>query len=169
MMRETELIQYKQALYSFAFSLTRNKEESEDLIQDTFYRALANRDKFSDGTNIKAWLFTIMRNIFINNYRRKQKAPLNGTESELNLNSRTRVNNGSERTFLSDDLQQAIAKVNSEYTEPFLMYFKGFQYNEIAESFQLPLGTVKSRIFFARKELQLHLKTAGIINSAYSG
>ena len=70
----SEVMQYENILRPFAFTLTRNKEEMEDLIQDTLYRALVNKEKFNEGTNIKAWLFTIMRNIFINNYRRSKNS-----------------------------------------------------------------------------------------------
>ena len=69
----TEILQYERLLRPFAYNLTQSQEETEDLIQDTFYKALMNQDKFSEGTNLKGWLFTIMRNIFINNYHKKQR------------------------------------------------------------------------------------------------
>lgn len=168
---QEDLLQYENILRPFAINLTHNREESEDLIQDTFYRALANKEKFAEGTNIKAWLFTIMRNIFINNYRRKQKRGVvtDASESQFLLNSvRHTDRNGSERSFLAAELSAAFADVSSDFTEPFMMYFNGFKYQEIAEQLNLPLGTVKSRIFFARKELQTRLKSMGISNSAYN-
>ena len=163
--------EYEKSLWSFALSLTRNTEETKDLIQETFYRALINAEKFNEGTNIKAWLFTIMRNIFINNYRRKKlsRVTVDSSDNSYLLNSTKQVEkNESERSFMSEDIAKALNKVNSSFTEPFLMYHNGFHYDEIAEKLDLPLGTVKSRIFFARKELQSKLTEVGIVNSAYN-
>jgi RNA polymerase sigma-70 factor (ECF subfamily) len=166
-----EIMQYERILRPFAFNLTKSREESEDLIQDTFYRALSNQEKFAEGTNIKAWLFTIMRNIFINNYRRNQKHQVvtDTSENQYLLNSTKKTEkNGSERAFMAEDIEKAMVEVSKDFTEPFLMYYNGFKYQEIAEKLDLPLGTVKSRIFFARKELQAKLKEMGIGNSAYN-
>ncbi|MFN8298947.1 MAG: RNA polymerase sigma factor [Chitinophagales bacterium] len=167
----TEIKSYEALLRPFAFNLTKSKEETEDLIQDTFYRALANREKFSEGTNFKAWLFTIMRNIFINNYRRKQKGVVVSDVSKDGFiinNAKTVDRNRSERSFLAEDIQKAMSMVNEDFTAPFLMYHNGFHYQEIAEQLNLPLGTVKSRIFSARKELQERLKALGVTNSIYN-
>ena len=166
---ETDITQYERMLRPFAFNLTQNREESEDLIQDTFCRALANQDKFTEGTNIKGWLFTIMRNIFINNYRKRQRghAVLDSTENQFLLNSTYKTEkNGSEGIFLGEAIKRAMDEISEDFTGPFMMHFNGFQYIEIAEKFNLPLGTVKSRIFFARKELQIRLKNMGIANSS---
>jgi RNA polymerase sigma-70 factor (ECF subfamily) len=166
----TEIMQYQRILRPFAFNLTHSMEESEDLIQDTFYRAIANKDKFSEGTNIKAWLFTIMKNIFINNYRKNQKKNVitDTSDNQYLLNSTKKVeHNGSEVNFLAADIEKAMQEVSADFTEPFMMYFNGFKYQEIAEQLNLPLGTVKSRIFFARKELQNRLKGMGISNSGF--
>lgn len=157
----SEVMQYENILRPFAFTLTRNKEEMEDLIQDTLYRALVNKEKFNEGTNIKAWLFTIMRNIFINNYRRSKNSKVI-TDTSANsylLNSTPKTEkNDSERAFMAEDIKRAMKEVSADFTEPFMMYYRGFHYQEIAEQLGLPLGTVKSRIFFARKELQNKLK-----------
>ena len=166
----TEIMQYQRILRPFAFNLTHSMEESEDLIQDTFYRAIANKDKFSEGTNIKAWLFTIMKNIFINNYRKNQKKNVitDTSDNQYLLNSTKKVeHNGSEVNFLAADIEKAMQEVSIDFTAPFMMYFNGFKYQEIAEQLNLPLGTVKSRIFFARKELQNKLKGLGISNSGF--
>lgn len=164
----TEIFQYDQILRPFAYNLVKNKEECEDLIQDTFYRALANKDKFMEGTNIKAWLFTIMKNIFINNYRKNQKRNTITDTSDnqylLNSTKKTLVNDG-EGVLLSEVIDKAIHDVSTDFTEPFMLYYKGFKYQEIAEQLDLPLGTVKSRIFFARKEIQSKLKSVGIEHS----
>jgi len=164
----TELHRYDQALRPFAYNLVKNREECEDLIQDTFYRALANKDKFTEGTNFKAWLFTIMRNIFINNYRKNQKKNVitDTSDNQYLLNStKQTLSNDGERVFLKEIIDSALNAVSEEFTEPFLMYYRGFKYQEIAEQLSLPLGTVKSRIFFARKELQSKLKMVGIDHS----
>ncbi len=161
--------QYENLLRPFAFNLTKSWEESEDLIQDTFCRALANQDKFSEGTNIKGWLFTIMRNIFINNYHKKQRghAVLDSSQNQFLINNTYKTErNGSEGIFLTEAIDKAMQQISPDFTGPFMMHFNGFQYIEIAEQFNLPLGTVKSRIFFARKELQSKLKDLGIDNSS---
>ena len=166
---EVDIMQYERMLRPFAFNLTQSREETEDLIQDTFCRALANQEKFSEGSNIKGWLFTIMRNIFINNYHKKQRGHtiLDSSENQYLLNSGSKIEkNGSERIFMAEDIQKAMEDISEDFTGPFMMHFNGFQYAEIAEKFGLPLGTVKSRIFFARKEMQARLKSMGITSSA---
>lgn len=140
-----------------AMRLTRDSHDAEDLIQETIIRAYNNEDKFQAGTNIKAWLFTIMRNIFINDYRKKIKRnTIHDTTDNLHfLNSTAHnITNAGERAFVMNDIRNALLKISNELRVPFLMHYKGFKYNEIAEQLDLPLGTVKSRIFFARKELK---------------
>ena len=164
----SDIMQYENILRPFAFNLTKSSEAAADLIQDTFYRALSNEEKFAEGTNIKAWLFTIMRNIFINNYRRQKKSNTitDTSDNQYLLNSTKKIEkNDSERSFLAEDIEKAMSEVSKDFTEPFMMYYKGFHYQEISEQLDLPLGTVKSRIFFARKELQSKLKGLGVVNS----
>ncbi|MGB1207378.1 MAG: RNA polymerase sigma factor [Chitinophagales bacterium] len=154
------LIKMVNKLKPYAINLTKNIDEANDLLQETMYRALANKDKFKDGTNLKAWLFTIMRNIFINAYRRKSKyhTIIDTTDNLYYLNNTsTIIKNGAEGNFVLKDTQNAIEKLSDDYKVPFLMYFEGFKYQEIAKDLELPLGTVKSRIFFARKELKKRL------------
>ena len=144
-------------LQSFAYSLTKNTEEAKDLFQETAYRALTNRDKFRIGTNFKAWLFTIMKNIFINNYRKKAKANtiMDSTENLYYLNSGSVViSNKAESNIMMKELTKMIEGLDDSIKIPFLMHYQGFKYQEIADQLSLPLGTVKSRIFFARKELK---------------
>lgn len=138
-----------------ALRLTRDMNDADDLIQDTIFRAISNEDKFQEGTNIKAWLFTIMRNIFINNYRKKikQNTVLDTTDNSFVLNNAAVTYNDGERSFVMNDINKALQHISQELRVPFLMHYKGYKYNEIAEELSLPLGTVKSRIFFARKEL----------------
>jgi RNA polymerase sigma-70 factor (ECF subfamily) len=144
-------------LKPFAINLTRDSEAANDLYQETLYKALANQEKYSVGTNIKAWLFTIMRNIFINDYRRKakQKTILDSTPNEylINLKQAT-VNNNAESGIRMKEIQTAIQQLPEIFKTPFLLYFDGYKYHEIAEVLSEPLGTIKSRIHFARKLLK---------------
>jgi RNA polymerase sigma-70 factor, ECF subfamily len=144
-------------LQSFAYNLTKNSEDSKDLFQETAFRAMTNRDKFSDGTNFKAWLFTIMKNIFINNYRKKIKANtiIDGTDNQYYINSMSVSNpNMAESDIMMQELNKMVVELDSSVQVPFVMHYQGFKYQEIADDLKLPLGTVKSRIFFARKELK---------------
>lgn len=144
-------------LHSFAYNLTKNSEEAKDLFQETAYRAMTNREKFRPGTNFKAWLFTIMKNIFINNYRKKVKANtiIDSTDNMYYINSgKNVIANSGEANILMKELQGMIAKLDDGIKIPFIMHYEGFKYQEIADELSLPLGTVKSRIFFARKALK---------------
>jgi RNA polymerase sigma-70 factor (ECF subfamily) len=149
------------SLKSFAYNLTKDNEEAKDLYQETAFRAITNRDKFKAGTNLKAWLFTIMKNIFINNYRKKAKANtiMDSTDNMYYLNSgKQAISNGAESNILMEELIRMISGLDSGIRVPFLMHYQGFKYQEIADHLDLPLGTVKSRIFFARKELKELIK-----------
>ena len=144
-------------LKPFAINLTRDTETANDLYQETLYKALANHDKYNAGTNIKAWLFTIMRNIFINNYRRKakQKTIFDNTPNDFLINQRqASVANNAEITLRVKEINSAIQQLPEIFKTPFLLYFDGYKYNEIAKVLQEPLGTIKSRIHFARKLLK---------------
>ena len=148
-------------LKPFAITLTRDSEAAKDLFQETLYRALANREKYNVGTNIKAWLYTIMRNIFINNYRRKskQKTIFDSTPNDYLLNNnQTAAAGAAESNLRVKDLQAAIYKLPEIFRNPFLLYFDGFKYHEIADMLREPLGTIKSRIHFARKLLKAQIQ-----------
>lgn len=152
---------YSYSLKPFALSLTKDMEEAQDLLQETAYRALSSQDKYTDGTNLKAWLYTIMKNIFINNYRRrvKRNTIVDTTDNMYYINSTdTIIKNDAESGIAMADITHAIDKLNEDYRIPFLMHYQGFKYHEIADHLTLPIGTVKSRIHFARKELQKKLK-----------
>lgn len=143
-------------LQSFAYNLTRNQEDAKDLYQETAFRAITNKDKFRPGTNLKAWLFTIMKNIFINNYRKKVKknTVIDTTENLYYINSGSVVGNDAGGNIVMDELNKMIEEIDNTLSEPFMMHHQGFKYQEIADKLELPLGTVKSRIFFARKALK---------------
>ena len=151
------LMQLQGNLLNFAYMLTSNRDDAYDLLQDTTLKALDNEDKYADNTNFKGWVFTIMRNIFINNYRRTQRAAtvVDTTENLYHLNiSQDSGIEAPEDSFHAGEITEAIEAFADEYRIPFQMHVAGYKYNEIAEHMNLPLGTVKSRIFFARKKLQ---------------
>lgn len=144
-------------LQPIAYRFTQDRESAKDLSQETIYRALANREKYTTGTNIRAWLFTIMRNTFINNYRRraKQRTIFEDQHKEYVLEStNTLISNEVEGSLQLKEIQQAIYGLPQIFKTPFLLYFAGYRYHEIAASLNEPLGTIKSRIFFARKLLK---------------
>ena len=144
-------------LKPFAINLTRDSEAANDLYQETLYKALANKEKYNAGTNIKAWLFTIMRNIFINDYRRKakQKTIFDSTPNDYLINQKqTSISNAAESDLRIKEINKAIQQLPEIFKTPFLLYFDGYKYNEIAEVLIEPLGTIKSRIHFARKLLK---------------
>ena len=144
-------------LNSFAYNLTKNIEDAKDLYQETAFRALTNKEKFRVGTNFKAWLFTIMKNIFINNYRKKMKANtiMDSTDNDFYINSgKNIVSNQGESNIMMKELKGMVVSLENSIKVPFVMHFNGYKYQEIADYLGLPLGTVKSRIFFARKELK---------------
>lgn len=148
-------------LNAFAYNLTQNMDDAKDLYQETAFRAMANRDKFMPDTNFKAWSFTIMKNIFINNYRKKTKANtiMDSTDNLYYLNSGGRQEeNRGDANILIKELKDLIEKLDETIKAPFLMHYQGFKYQEIADHFKLPLGTIKSRIFFARRELKDQIK-----------
>jgi RNA polymerase sigma factor (sigma-70 family) len=155
-----QIVKLTKSLKPFALRLTKDIDDANDLIQDTLLKGYTNRDKFSDGTNLKAWMFTIMKNTFITNY---QKMVRRNTVIDIsdNLHLINSVDNSTENlakgSFIRADLNQALNTLEEVYLSPFMMYFKGFKYHEIAESLNIPIGTVKNRIHIARKELKYKL------------
>ncbi|HOI01021.1 MAG TPA: RNA polymerase sigma factor [Bacteroidales bacterium] len=143
-------------LHYFAQTLTRNKEEAEDLVHDTVLKALTHRDKFQDDTNLKAWTFTILKNTFINKYRRAVKAnTIIDTTDDLFYLNIPRPTNFSlpDSEFSVKEIRKNIGRLTDEHRLPFEMHTQGYKYKEIADKLDLSIGTVKSRIFFARKKL----------------
>ncbi|MEQ9100450.1 MAG: RNA polymerase sigma factor [Imperialibacter sp.] len=148
------------SLKPFALKLTRDMEDANDLIQETMLKAFKNRDKFATGTNIKAWLYTIMKNTFITNYQRmvRRNTFIDTTDNLHYINSSaSSVQNDVYSSFTREDIEAALDNVDDVYKSPFMMYFRGFKYHEIAEKLQIPIGTVKNRIHIARKELKAKL------------
>jgi len=154
------LLENADFLKPFAVNLTKDNETANDLYQETLYKALANQEKYNVGTNIKAWLFTIMRNIFINDYRRraKQKTLFDNSATDYLINLRqVSVSNAAESSLRMKEINEAIHQLPEIFKTPFVLYFDGYKYQEIADVLGEPLGTVKSRIHFARKLLKERL------------
>lgn len=158
---QTTLLDLQSNLLNFAYLLTSNRDDAYDLLQDTTLKALDNEDKYVDNVNFKGWVFTIMRNIFINNYRKvvRSATVIDQTEDlyHLNLPQESGLETP-EGSIAAGKISEAINSFSDDYHIPFSMHVAGYKYNEIAKEMNLPLGTVKSRIFFARKRLQTLLK-----------
>ena len=155
------LLSLQDKLHYFALSLTSNDNDARDLLQETILKALTYRSQFVSNTNFKAWVFTIMKNTFINNYRRDQKSKntFDGTDEAIRLaNKKNYESETPEMVHSVMELNKTIERLDDDFKIPFRMHTDGFKYKEIAEQLNLPIGTVKSRIFFTRKKLQTMLK-----------
>lgn len=156
-----KLLGMQASLFTFACRLTSDRSSAYDLVQDTTLKALDNESKYVENASFRGWVFTIMRNIFINNYRRQvRSATIIDTTTDLyHLNQCQESGLSSPDTsYAAKEISKAINSFTNEYRQPFTMYLAGYKYGEIAERMGLPLGTIKSRIFFARKRLQKMLK-----------
>ncbi len=165
-----QVIKLQDSLKAFAQSLTMNSEDAKDLMQETILKALRYRDKFQDQTNLKAWMYTIMKNTFINDYRRKKKAEMifDDTPENYFLNiGKNRAHVSPESNYAFQEMWSKVELLEDEYRVPFKRHVEGFKYKEIAEELNLPIGTVKSRIFLARKKLMDSLP--GYSHDEYGG
>lgn len=155
------------SLRPFAMKMTQDVEEANDLLQDSLVKAITNREKFSEGTNVKAWFYTIMKNTFITNYQKivRRKTFTDSTENLHYLNSPSNLTDNQANTNITlKEIRKEIDKLASEFKTPFMMYFNGYKYNEIADMLEIPIGTVKNRIHIARKELKDALKSLRYYN-----
>ena len=152
----TRILNEKQSLKNFALSLTHNLDDALDLLQDTYAKAITYRNKFEDSTNLKAWLFTIMKNTFINSYRRSVKTrQIIQTNADIAMEKAFKNNycDITESRLEEKYITTKIELLEEQYKIPFTRYYTGYKYEEIAQEMSLPLGTIKSRIFIARKIL----------------
>ncbi len=158
---KSSLLGMQSNLFSFALKLTLNRDEAHDLVQDATLKALKNEDKFVENTNFKGWMMTIMRNIFINNYRKSARGNTMVDTSEdlyhLNLSQDSGLDTP-DGAFAIGEISSIINQFPEDYRKPFSMHVAGYKYEEISEMLDMPLGTVKSRIFFTRKRLREILK-----------
>ena len=156
-----DLLSVQTELLNFAYKLTADREEANDLLQETSLKALDNEDKYTAETNFKGWIYTIMRNIFINNYRKalRDQTYVDQTDNQFYLTQNIDIEGDStEGSYDLKEMRRIVNALPKEYRIPFSMYVSGFKYREIADKLGLPLGTVKSRIYFTRQKLQEELK-----------
>ena len=172
---EREAIPHMDALRNFALKLTSDSDDANDLLQDTFVRAYRFFNTFEQGTNCKSWLFMIMRNLFINSYRKKSSGPILVDYSEIdNFYENVKPSNTDEAhlekdmfdNLLNDEIQEAISTLPDDFRTVILLSdIEGFTYDEIADFVDCPVGTVRSRIHRARKmlfvKLQKYAKSRG--------
>ena len=158
---QQKLLSLQENMMNFALMLTANRDDAQDLLQDTTLKVLDNQDKFVDNVNFKGWVLTVMRNIFINNYHKIVRVQT-VVDSSADLYNLDVVNDSgfdsTDKAYQIKEITKAINGLNDDLKVPFSMFLSGYKYNEIAEKLNVPLGTVKSRIFFARQELQKRLK-----------
>ena len=158
---QQKLLSMQENMMNFALMLTANRDDAQDLLQDTTLKVLDNQDKFVDNVNFKGWVLTVMRNIFINNYHKIVRVQT-VVDSSADLYNLDVVNDSGfdspDKAYQIKEITKAINGLNDDLKIPFSMFLSGYKYNEIAEKLNVPLGTVKSRIFFARQELQKRLK-----------
>ncbi len=158
---ESRLLELQSNMMNFALSLTANRDDAKDLLQETTLRALDNKEKYYENVNFKGWIFTIMHNIFVNNYRHmvRSQTIIDQTDNLYYINAPQDSGlDTPEGAYSIMEINKAINSFNDEYKVPFSMHVAGYKYEEIAQTLGLPIGTVKSRIFFARKRLQEMLK-----------
>lgn len=160
----SKIVGMESELRHFAFKLTADQDSANDLVQDCMLKALDNKEKFVHAQNFKGWMYTIMRNLFINNYRRvTREISMMDDSYSIGRQNLLEVEDGERFEYAYDlkELHKVINAVPESMRKPFLMYVAGFKYNEIAEKMGLPIGTIKSRLFFVRKRLQRELKEFG--------
>ena len=157
----TEICGCRNLLMQSALQFTNNHEDADDLVQETMIKAIRYEHKFEQGTNLHGWLFIIMKNTFINNYRsltRRAAVFIQDVDPwRYPVNESTARNNG-EGKMISQDINKALENLQPEYSVPFLRYFEGYKYHEIAAEMNIPIGTVKTRIHVARRVLKSKLK-----------
>ena len=163
---EAAAMPFVDSLYNTAFRMTRNPEDAEDLVQESYLKAYKYYDKFQEGTNFKAWLFKILKNTFINNYRRRQQRPPQSDFAEIEESFETQVSDEVKRRIkspeeelledvLDEDVQRALDDLPTDYRMAVVLAdLEGFSYKEIAEILELPVGTVMSRLYRGRKLLE---------------
>ncbi len=166
---ENDAMQYAPQLYSAALRMTRNPADAEDVVQETFLKAYRAYDSFTEGTNLKAWLYRILTNTYINKYRKKQRRPSEvelGELQDLYLYKRLGENSGAQASaetealdmFVDEDIIEALESLPENFRLPVLYAdVEGFSYKEIAEIIDVPIGTVMSRLHRGRKALQRKL------------
>ena len=158
---QQRLLGLQDHMMNFAIKLTANRDDALDLLQDTTLKVLDNQEKFVDNVNFTGWVMTVMRNLFINNYHKivREQTVVDQNTDLYNLDiTNDSISGSPDKVYQIQEITKAVAELNDEVKIPFSLFLNGYKYHEIAEQLNLPLGTVKSRIFFARKELPQKLK-----------
>ncbi|MCC6401329.1 MAG: RNA polymerase sigma factor [Flavobacteriales bacterium] len=152
---QQQLVGLRQQLYYFALSLTKDRDDALDLLQESSLRALTFQEKFKENTNLKAWLYTIMKNTFINDHRRQKRTRvlMDSVERERTTVRRVQTPATAESRMVRSELDRSLDQLDTTFREPFVMHHEGFKYHEIADHLGIPVGTVKSRIHQARQRL----------------
>lgn len=157
--------EHYEPLRGYALKLTKAMEDAEDLVQETMLKAFNNKEKFAPGTNLKGWLYTILKNLFINDYRRKVKRVVvhDDTDKQYFLENAnfSDKNNGVGRIAMQE-INKAMNSLPENLRVPFIKSYEGYKYSEIADELKVPLGTVKIRIHVARKKLMEALESYGV-------
>ena len=159
---QQQLVGLRHQLYYFALSLTHDRETADDLLQESMLRALTYSDKFRDNTNFKAWVYTIMKNTFINAHRRNKRTDrvMDHVERVRERSSLVETPATAESTVRMSEIQGALGKLDNIFRTPFQLHHEGYKYHEIADQLAIPVGTVKSRIHQARHRLMGMLSDA---------
>ncbi|MFD1770364.1 RNA polymerase sigma factor [Sphingobacterium suaedae] len=156
-----ELAKNQQILKNIAFKFTKDPEEIEELVQEALVRSVKYIDKFFNNPKLVAWLYVIMKNVYINNYRRSQKQYRFEDHQKASYQvdgcSEPAVDNRAEGRFVMNDIQSAMKKLPKDYYDLFMRFMDGYKYRELAEEFNMPEGTIKTRIHYTRKFLQKQL------------
>ncbi|MDH6341975.1 RNA polymerase sigma factor (sigma-70 family) [Parabacteroides sp. PFB2-12] len=158
---QKKLLSMQENMMNFALMLTADRDDAQDLMQDTTLKVLNNQEKFVDNVNFKGWVLTVMRNLFINNYHKivRTQTIIDQNADLYNLDVINDAGIDSpDGAYRIQEITKAIDALEEDLRIPFSLYLSGFKYHEIAEKLALPLGTIKSRIYFARQELQAVLK-----------
>ena len=153
-----QILGYQKNLKGFAYSLVADRDEALDLVQETYLKAISYHEKLSDYSNLKVWIMTIMKNIFINKYRRSVKNRNILNEKQAVMTERDKGFDSVDSYYTQNELNNVVNQLKNEIKEPFMMYVDGFKYAEIAEEMGINIGTVKSRIFAARRRLMEDLR-----------
>jgi len=157
----SQLLRHESVLLKYAYSFNLTRDDAKDLVQDTFMKALINRDKYVDNEKLKAWVLAIMKNTFVDNYRRgsiQKKLSDYKNESVLISTVTTTASDNPESVLTTMEIMHYVEKLQYKLRMPFKMYVEGFKYSEISEKLNLKIGTVKSRIFLSRRYLMNILK-----------
>jgi RNA polymerase sigma-70 factor, ECF subfamily len=156
----SQLLSLETCMLKFAYRLNLKRADAKDLVQDTYLRVLMSQNKYVDNQKFKAWTLTIMKNTFLDNYRRslrKISYSDNINESSIIIKSETAASDNPDSVYSAEEITQSIEKLNEKFRIPFKMFINGYKYTEIADELNLKIGTVKSRIFLSRKQLMTQL------------